>query len=117
METPDVTKAQVGAIAVAAIGVLGTVLPLPDETVEALKQFALVTTPTLVAGDAIIRHGRSKIAAAKVQQGVLEPTGDTPVIPLTEATSLDAADVEPDTGDGWVPPELGGAEEPASTDG
>jgi len=64
MKMPDVTKIQVVAIVKAAIAlILALGLPLDETTQAEIIGLAGTLATALVLADAIIRNGRSKIAA------------------------------------------------------
>ena len=61
LRTPDITTAQMVAIAGAVIGVaVAAGLPLSKDRQDAIIQLISVLAPLLVVGDAAIRHGRSR---------------------------------------------------------
>jgi hypothetical protein len=61
LSTPDVTTAQVVAIAGAVLGVaVAAGLPLSKGLQESIIQLITVLAPLLLLGDAAIRHGRSR---------------------------------------------------------
>lgn len=63
METPDVTRAQVVALAVALANVIAAATGMSASTTDAVRAF-LVVAITVVLADAHVRNGRSRIAAA-----------------------------------------------------
>jgi hypothetical protein len=61
LSTPDITQAQVVAIAGAVLGVaVAAGLPLSKDLQESIIQLITVLAPLLLVGDAAIRHGRSR---------------------------------------------------------
>jgi hypothetical protein len=61
LTTPDITIAQIVAIAGAVLGVaVAGGLPLSRDLQDAIIQLITVLAPLLVVGDAAIRHGRSR---------------------------------------------------------
>ena len=64
LATPDITPAQLVAIAGAVLGVLvAGGLPISQELQEQIMNLITVLAPLLVVGDAAIRHGRSRAFA------------------------------------------------------
>ena len=64
LSTPDVTRAQVIAIAGAVIGVLAAAgLPLSTALQDSIITLVTVLAPLVIIGDAHIRHGRSRALA------------------------------------------------------
>jgi hypothetical protein len=77
MKMPDITLAQIVAVIGAAFGMLAAFgLPVSQEKQEAIVTLVTVLAPVLIASDAAIRNGRSRIAAARATQ---EPLYD-PVV-------------------------------------
>jgi hypothetical protein len=65
---PDITKAQVLAIVQALIGLAAAFgLDVSPATRDAIVQVVTAFAIILPAADALIRHGRSKVAVAHVQ--------------------------------------------------
>ncbi len=61
LRTPDITPAQITAIAGAVLGVVVAAgLPLSRELQDSIIQLITVLAPLLLVGDAAIRHGRSR---------------------------------------------------------
>jgi hypothetical protein len=76
MKLPDVTKIQIVAIAKAGIALaLALSLPLSDATQAEIIGLAGAVATALVFADAIIRNGRSKIAANPDALAALEQPG------------------------------------------
>jgi hypothetical protein len=69
MKMPDITLAQIVAVIGAIFGMTAAFgLPVSQEKQEAIIGLITVLAPVLIAADAAIRHGRSRVAAAKVAQ-------------------------------------------------
>lgn len=67
LKTPDITPAQIVALAGSAIALLSAFgLPLSEEQSQAILDFVQVVAPVLLASDAVIRFGRSMMAAKRV---------------------------------------------------
>lgn len=63
--TPDITPAQVVAVVGAILGVLlAAGLDISDDLRDAIILLVTVLAPTVIGGDAVIRNGRAKAAAA-----------------------------------------------------
>ncbi len=61
LTTPDITPAQIVAIAGAILGVVAAAgLPLSKALQDSIIQLITVLAPLLLVGDATIRHGRSR---------------------------------------------------------
>ncbi len=61
LSTPDITPAQVVAIAGAILGVaVAAGLPLSKDLQDSIIDLITVLAPLLLVGDAAIRHGRSR---------------------------------------------------------
>ena len=61
LSTPDVTPAQIIAIAGAILGVaVAAGLPLSERLQDSIIELITVLAPLLLVGDAAIRHGRSR---------------------------------------------------------
>ena len=61
LRTPDITLAQIVAIAGAVLGVaVAAGLPLSQELETSIIELITVLAPLLLVGDAAIRHGRSR---------------------------------------------------------
>lgn len=61
LSTPDVTSAQIVAIAGAVLGVVVAAgLPLSRDLQDSIIELITVLAPLLLIGDAAIRHGRSR---------------------------------------------------------
>src|SRR5437868_529807 len=74
LKTPDITTAQILAIAGAALGlVVALGVPLSDEKQHAITTLVTVLAPVLLGADAAIRHGRARsfglVAAAAAAAG------------------------------------------------
>lgn len=73
MKMPDVTPAQIVALVGAIIAVaVAFGAPISDDQRDAILQLVGIVAPALVIGDAVIRNGRSKIAAVREQNGGTE---------------------------------------------
>jgi hypothetical protein len=80
LSTPDITKAQILSLVTAALGLAVSFgLDLSTGQQAAVIAFCTAALVFLPVADAIIRHGRSKVAAASVTAEALavrgEPTG------------------------------------------
>jgi hypothetical protein len=80
-KTPDITPAQITAI----VGFVASVaaafgLDVSDSLRDALVQGGTALLIILPAVDAIIRHGRSKVAAAQVTAAADVRIAETPVV-------------------------------------
>ncbi|WP_217923766.1 hypothetical protein [Miltoncostaea oceani] len=65
LKTPDITPAQVVAVVGAILGVLlAAGLDISDDLRDAIILLVTVLAPTVIGGDAVIRNGRAKAAAA-----------------------------------------------------
>lgn len=74
LNMPDVTLAQVLALVSFILGQAVTMGLADQETTKFILSLATtVITAAWVVGDAVIRHGRSKIAAAAVTVGQVAP--------------------------------------------
>jgi len=66
-KTPDITPAQITAAVGAILGLLAAFgLDVSAPTRDAIAQLAVILPSVIVAADALIRHGRSKVAAAQI---------------------------------------------------
>lgn len=62
MSTPDLTPAQIIAVVGAALGVLvAGGLDISNDLQDSIIQLVTVLAPLLLASDAVIRHGRSRV--------------------------------------------------------
>lgn len=79
LNMPDITLAQILA-GIAWIAGQATTMGLADQetTKFALSLSTTAITGLWVIGDAVIRHGRSKIAAAQVATGEVKPLSTVP---------------------------------------
>lgn len=69
MKMPDITLAQIIAVIGAIFGLTAAFgLPVSQQVQDSITQLVTVLAPVLIASDAAIRHGRSKVAAARVAQ-------------------------------------------------
>jgi hypothetical protein len=61
VKMPDITPAQIVAVAGAIVTVLiAAGLPISKDLQDSIIGLATVLAPLLIAGDAVIRHGRSR---------------------------------------------------------
>lgn len=61
MKMPDITPAQIVAVAGAILTVcIAAGLPISKDLQDSIIALATVLAPLLIAGDAVIRHGRSR---------------------------------------------------------
>jgi hypothetical protein len=64
LSTPDITTAQIVALAGAILGVIAAAgLPLSKELQDSIITLITVLAPLVIIGDAHIRHGRSRALA------------------------------------------------------
>jgi hypothetical protein len=64
LATPDITAAQIVALAGAILGVIAAAgLPLSNELQDSIITLITVLAPLVIIGDAHIRHGRSRALA------------------------------------------------------
>lgn len=69
MKTPNLTSAQIVSSALAVIGLLVTQGAVTNETGKLIGGLASILIPTIwIVADAIIRHGRSNVAAAQLYE-------------------------------------------------
>lgn len=74
MSTPSFTAAQFVAVVGAVLTIAAAFgFNLSASERDAILQLATVIFPVLVAADAVIRHGRSKVAATIAAQAVQQP--------------------------------------------
>lgn len=66
MQTPNITPAQTGAISAVLAAVIATIQAAPDRLQVPLVAAAAIVAVAWIIGDAIVRHGRSGIEAARV---------------------------------------------------
>lgn len=66
MKTPDITPAQTGALTAALVAVIAAVQAAPERVQVPLVAAAAIVAVAWIIGDAIVRHGRSGIEAARV---------------------------------------------------
>jgi hypothetical protein len=67
VKTPDITLAQIVAVLLSVFGMAAAFgLDISQGKQDAIVDFITVMAPIVVAADAFIRHGRSKVAAAEV---------------------------------------------------
>lgn len=79
MTHPDITPAQVVAAIGGIVGVLLTATVIDGQTAKLVTGLASILVPIgFVIADAIIRHGRSKVAAAMVASGDAGAASTTP---------------------------------------
>lgn len=72
MKTPDITPAQIVALAGSCIALCTAFgLPLSEEQSQAILDFVQVVAPVLLASDAVIRFGRAMMAAKRVSDNDL----------------------------------------------
>jgi len=99
MKMPDVTPAQIVALVGAIIAVaVAFGAPIDDAQRDAILQLAGIVAPALVLGDAVIRHGRSRIAAAQAANPapvVVEPADRTAAL-AARVSALEAKPATPD---------------------
>lgn len=70
LSMPDITPAQIVAIVGSILGVVVSAgVPMSKDLEESIIRLVTVLAPVVIGADAAIRFGRSKIAAAKVNQG------------------------------------------------
>lgn len=68
LSTPDITPAQIVAVLVALVGQLVARGLIGNDTGAVVAQIAALAVPLVwMIADAVIRHGRAKVAAAQVQ--------------------------------------------------
>lgn len=66
MQTPNITPAQTGALTAALAAVIAVIAQAPERLqVPLVAAIALLATAWIL-GDAVVRHGRSRIEAARV---------------------------------------------------
>lgn len=96
MKRPDITPAQIVALAVTIVA-LATAFGAPITEAQATAIVAVVGSlaGVLVVGDSVIRNGRSRIAAAEVSAGRPPAGGDGPT-PAGERVPPPAGAVAPD---------------------
>jgi hypothetical protein len=76
LSTPDITKAQILSLVTAVLGLAASFgLDLSTAQQAAIIAFVTAVLVFLPLADAIIRHGRSKVAAASVQAEALAAAG------------------------------------------
>ncbi len=66
MKTPDITPAQTGALTAALAAVIAAIQAAPDRLQVPLVVAAALVATAWIIGDAVVRHGRSGIEAARV---------------------------------------------------
>ncbi len=66
MKTPDITPAQTGALTAALAAGIAAIQAAPDRLQVPLVAAAAIVATAWIIGDAIVRHGRSGIEAARV---------------------------------------------------
>jgi hypothetical protein len=80
IKLPDITLAQILAGVSFIVGQAVTMGLADSETSKFILSLATtVITAAWVVGDAVIRHGRSKIAAAAITAGTAPPVSNTRV--------------------------------------
>ena len=106
LKTPDITTAQIIAIAGAALGlVVALGVPLSDEKQHAITTLVTVLAPVLLGADAAIRHGRARsvglaAAAAAATAAVPAPAHAAPVaLPSRPIAGWDPEHEEGEDGD------------------
>lgn len=94
MKTPDITTAQIVAVAQSVIG-LAVAFGAPITTAQATAIVAVVSgiAGVLLVSDAVIRNGRSRIAAAQVAAG--SPPAGGKAIASAGAVPPPAGAIEP----------------------
>ena len=66
MKTPDVTPAQTGALTAVLAAIIAALSAAPDRLQVPLLAAVTVVASAWIVGDAIVRHGRSRIEASRV---------------------------------------------------
>ncbi len=99
MKMPDVTPAQIVALVGAILAVaVAFGAPIDDAQRDAILQLASIVAPALVIGDAVIRNGRSRIAAAQAANPAPagEPAPDRAAALAARVSALEAKPATPD---------------------
>jgi len=99
MNTPNITTAQMVAVIGAVFALLAAFgLHVTGAERGAIVNLATVLAPVLVAADAVIRHGRSKIAAAALSSSSSRTVTGAAAITGASSAGQPAAPLGPPAG-------------------
>lgn len=72
MKSPNITQAQIAAVAAALVAVLGVISQAPERLQQTLIIVLGAVAVAWILADALIRPGRAKVAAAQHNQAAAE---------------------------------------------